>query len=331
MADTEMQYGRVPGVEKPISRIVQGIIQVPMGDAEKDEKGMALLDAAFEAGINAVDTAYIYGGGNADRFLGKWINSRGIRDKVVVLAKGAHPNGDRKRVTPFDIASELHDTLARMKTDYVDLYVLHRDDTDVPVGPIVDELNRWVREGKIKAFGGSNWTVARLEEANNYAKETGQVPFAVSSPNFSLADQLKEPWGGCVTISGPSRQAERDWYAREKTPLFTWSSMAGGFMSGRIRRDNTAEFTTYLDKLAVECYASEENFQRVDRAKEIADKKGLSMPQIALAYVFNYPLDIYALVGSANADEIAQNVRALNTKLTEKEMAYLDLKADSPE
>lgn len=328
MSDNNMQYGQVPGVEKPISRIVQGIIQVPRGDEEKDAKGFSLLDAAFEAGINTVDTAHIYG--NADKFLGQWMSSRGIRDKVVVLAKGAHHNGDRKRVTEYDIAADLHDTLARMKTDYIDLYVLHRDDPEYPVEAIVDELNKRVREGKIKAFGGSNWTVARLQEANEYAKKSGQVGFAVSSPNFSLADQLKEPWAGCVTISGPSREEERTWYATQKMPLFTWSSMAGGFMSGRITRDNTGEFTG-LDKLAVDCYASEENFTRVDRAKELADKKGLSMPQIALAYVFNYPLDIFALVGSASADEIAQNVAALNTRLTEQEMSYLDLKADSPE
>lgn len=326
MAD-EMKYGRVPGVEKPISRIVQGIIQVPRGDEEKEAKGFALLDAALEAGINTIDTAHVYG--PADAFLGRWIASRGVREKVVVLAKGAHHNDVRRRVTPYDIGADLHDTLARMKTDYVDLYVLHRDDADYPVEPIVDALNQYVREGKIKAFGGSNWTTARLQAANEYAAKSGQIPFAVSSPNFSLADQKQEPWAGCVTISGPGRESERQWYAAHKMPLFTWSSMAGGFMSGRITRENQGEFTEYLDKLAVQCYAADDNFQRLDRAKEIADRHGLTLPQVALAYVFNYPLDIYALVGSATPEEIRANVTALNTKLTEQEMAYLDLRADS--
>ncbi|MBC8104372.1 MAG: aldo/keto reductase [Cytophagales bacterium] len=319
-----MKYGEVPGIEKPISRIVQGIIQVPRGDTEKDEKGFALLDAALEAGINTIDTAHVYG--PADVFLGRWITSRGIRDKVVVLAKGAHHNDFRKRVTPYDIGADLHDTLARMKTDYIDLYVLHRDDPDYPVEPIVDALNQFTREGKIKAFGGSNWTTDRLVAANEYAKQSGQIPFAVSSPNFSLADQKQEPWQGCVSISGPGKEAERQWYVTNKLPLFTWSSMAGGFMSGRITRDNLAEFTGGLDKLAVDCYAAEDNFERLDRAKAVADRHGLSLPQIALAYVLHYPLDIYALVGSATAEEIKANVVALNTDLTEAEMAYLDLR-----
>lgn len=323
---TGMQYGQVDGVTKKISRIVQGTIQINTGD---DAIGFPQMDSAWEAGINAFDTAYIYGGGANDRFLGRWIKARGVENEVVVLAKGAHHNDVRRKVTPFDIAADLHDTLARMKTDYVDLYVLHRDDPTVPVEPIVDALNHWKKEGKIGAFGGSNWTTERLEAANAYAKASGQTPFAVSSPNFSLADQKKEPWEGCVTISGPSHASEREWYAAHKMPLFTWSSMAGGFLSGRITPENQGEFTGYFDKLAVECYASPDNFERLDRAKSLAEAKGLTMPQIALAYVLHYPLDIYALVGSANAEEIAANIGALNTPLTEQEMAYLDLRADT--
>ena len=317
-----MKYGTIVGLEKPVSRIVQGSIQV---DVKNDEIGFAQMDAAFAQGINAVDTAYIYGGGANDRFIGRWMRERDNRDKVVVLAKGNHPS-DRDKVTPFDIAHDLHEILARMKTDYVDLYVLHRDDLSVPVKPLIDELNKWHKEGKIRAFGGSNWTPARLQEANDYAKANGLVPFACSSPNFSLAEQHKEPWGGCVTITGPKNQAARDWYAKENMPLFTWSSMAGGFMSGRITRENKETFDDYFNKLAVECYASEENFTRLDRAKEMGEKKGLTLPQIALAYVLNYPLNIFPLVGSATIEELNANVEAANTVLTETEMAYLDLR-----
>lgn len=320
----EMKYGSVPGVSKPVSRIVQGIIQVNSGD---EAKGFAQLDAALEAGITAIDTAHVYG--DKDAFLGKWIASRGVRDKVVVLAKGAHHNNVRKRVTPFDIEADLHDTLARMKTDYVDLYVLHRDDPEYPVEPIVDVLNKYQKAGKIGAFGGSNWTTERVAQANEYAQKSGQTPFAVSSPNFSLADQVREPWAGCVTISGPKNEEARHWYGEHKTPLFTWSSMAGGFWSGRITRETKDSFNEGLYKLAVECYASEDNFKRLDRAQELANAKGLTVPQVALAYVFNYPLDIYALVGAEKPEEITANIVALNTTLTPQEMAYLDLRADS--
>jgi len=324
-----MEYGNVPGIDKPISRLVQGTVQIPTDDFEK---GAAFADAVFEAGINAFDTAYIYGG--KDAFLGKWMASRGNRDKVVILAKGAHHNEHRHRVTPYDIGSDLHDTLARMKTDYVDLYVLHRDDPNYPVEPIVDALNQYVREGKIKAFGGSNWTVERFNAANEYAKASGQIPFAVSSPNFSLAEQVEEPWANCVTISGPENDTAKEYYAAHNTPLFTWSSMAGGFWSGLFERDALKKYEedgNYFEKLVLKCYAYPQNFDRLDRVKEIGAKRGLSVPQVALSWLLSNPLNIFALVGAASAEEIAANIAASEIKLTPQEVAYLDLRADSPE
>jgi len=323
-----MKYGQVAGIEKPISRLVQGMVQVPRGSDAQDAAGLALLDAALAAGITTFDTAQVYG---KDAFLGRWIASRGVREQVAIIAKGAHHNEVRKRVTPFDIASDLHDTLAHMKTPYIDIFVLHRDDPEYPVEPIVDALNAHIREGKIRAFGASNWSTTRLQAANDYAAASGQAPFALSSPQFSLADQKVEPWPGCISITGASREAERRWYAEHHVPVFAWSSMAGGFLSGRFVPGNELTFTDYFDQVAVQCYASPDNYERVNRAREIAERHGLTMPQIALAYVFNYPLDIYALVGSATPEEVAANVVALNTGLTAQEMAYLDLHTDTPD
>jgi aryl-alcohol dehydrogenase-like predicted oxidoreductase len=257
------------------------------------------------------------------------MNSRGIRDKVVVLAKGAHPS-IRNKVTPFDIQHDLHETLARMKTDYVDLYVLHRDDPDVAVEPIVDVLNQLVQEGKIRAFGGSNWTVERLREANEYAAKSGQIPFLCSSPNFSLADQIQEPWGGCITISGPAHEDDRKWYEENQMAIFSWSSMAGGFWSGRYTREGMDTYNEGQDKLVRDCYCSEENFIRLDRAKELGEQKGLTVAQVSLAFIFNTPLNIFPLVGAATIEELDANIAAVNTTVTPQEMAYLDLKADSP-
>jgi aryl-alcohol dehydrogenase-like predicted oxidoreductase len=321
----QMKYGTLPGIAKPVSRLVQGIIQVNRSD---EAVGFAQLDSAFAAGINCIDTAYIYG--NSDEFLGRWIRTREIRDNIVVLAKGAH-DGIRKKVTPFDIQHDLHETLARMKLESVDLYVLHRDDENVAVEPIVDVLNLLQKEGKIHAFGGSNWSAERLKKANDYAEASGQTPFAVSSPNFSLADPVQVPWGGCVTISGDKFEADRDWYKANQMPIFSWSSMAGGFLSGRYNREGVEGYTEGQDKLVKDCYCSEANFTRLDRVAELATKKGLSVPQIALAYLFNYPMNVFALVGAQNQTEMDSNVAALNTALTEKEMLYLDLKSDTAE
>jgi aryl-alcohol dehydrogenase-like predicted oxidoreductase len=319
----QMKYGSIAGIAKPVSRLVQGIIQVNRND---EAIGFAQLDSAFAAGVNCIDTAYIYG---TDAFLGKWVRERGVRDDVVILAKGAH-DSIRKKVTPFDIQHDLHETLAKMQLDYVDLYVLHRDDENVEVGPIVDVLNLLVKQGKIGAFGGSNWSTARLQAANEYAEQTGQIPFTSSSPNFSLADPIRVPWGGCLTISGDQYEADRAWYKANQMPIFSWSSMAGGFWSGRFNREGVETYTEGQANLVRECYCSDANFTRLDRVKELADAKGLTIPQIALAYIFNYPMNVFALVGAQNQEEVDTNVAALNTDLTEQELLYLDLKADSP-
>jgi aryl-alcohol dehydrogenase-like predicted oxidoreductase len=320
-----MQYATIPGIDKPISRLVQGTIMV---NSKELEKSMALLDEFFELGCTTFDTAHVYGNGDNERTVGRWINERGLRDKVVILGKGAHHNQDRKRVTPFDITADLFDSLARFKTDYIDLYVLHRDDPTVPVGPIVEVLNEHLQAGRIHAFGGSNWSHDRIQEANEYAKAHDLAPFAVSSPNFSLAEQVKEPWAGCISISGPQQRAAQAWYEQTQIPLFVWSSLAGGFFSGRFNRDNLDTFESYLDKLCVQSYCYEDNFKRLDRARELAEEKGLTIPQIALAYVLNQPLNIFALVGCQNGTEFRANVEAMEVRLTPDELAWLDLRVD---
>lgn len=315
-----MQYGKVTGIDKPISRLVQGTIMITSNDLRGS---FALLDAVFEAGCTTFDTAHVYGNGDSERTLGKWIRERGLREKIVIITKGAHPNADRKRVTPFDITSDLYDSLTRLQTDTIDLYLLHRDDPAVPVGPIVEVLNEHHKAGRINAFGGSNWSHERIRDANAYAAEHNLTPFAASSPNFSLADQIQPPWAGCLTISGAQGKSARDWYGQQNMPLFPWSSLAGGFFSGRFRRDNLDSFEKPLDKLCVTSYCNEANFQRLDRVQELGAKKSLSIPQVAMAYVMSQPLNIFALVGCQTPQEFAANLAASGLKLSADELAWL--------
>jgi len=252
---------------------------------------------------------------------------RGNRDSAVVITKGAHHNADRKRVTDFDIKADLHDSLARLGTDYVDLYFLHRDDPDVPAGEIVEWLNELHEQGKIRAFGGSNWTCERVCEANDYALARGLVPFTASSPHFSLAVQVDNPWGpGCTTLTGDGQAEARKWYRKTNMPVFAYSSLARGLLSGRITRENYKETA---DGACQTAYCHECNFQRLDRARELAAEKGVNVPQIAVAYVLNYPLNLFALVGAASRDEIRQLVEAAALKLTREEMAWLNLERQS--
>lgn len=232
-------------------------------------------------------------------------------------------------MTPFDIASDLYDSLARLKTDTIDLYLLHRDDPDTSVEPIIDALNEHQQAGRIGAFGASNWSHHRIEEANTYARANGLEPFVASSPQFSLAEPLNEPWPLCLSISGPAGAKARMWYRQTQMPLLIWSPLASGFFSGRFQRDNLHEFgEREWDAVVVRTYASEANFQRLDRAGILAEEKGLTAAQVALAYVMNQPMNVFVEIGPRRGENFKSSGETSEVQLTPQEMDWLDLKTD---
>jgi aryl-alcohol dehydrogenase-like predicted oxidoreductase len=323
-----MRYGEIPGVNKPVARVIQGSTMIG-GDLD-EEQSFALLDQVYELGCNTIDTAHVYTGGNSERILGRWIQARGLREEIVIITKGAAHSQDRRRMTPFDIASDLQDSLARLKTDTIDLYLLHRDDPDVPFEPIVDALNEHLQAGRIRAFGASNWSHQRIEAANAYAQANELQPFVASSPQYSLAESLDEPWPLCISISGSEGASAREWYQNTQMPVLAWSAVASGFFSGRFRRDNLHLFgEREWDEVAVRTYASEANFQRFDRASSLASEKGLTPAQVALAYVMNQPMNLFVMVGPHSGEKFKANIDASEVQLTPEEMAWLDLKTDS--
>lgn len=323
-----MRYANVQFVEKPVSRLVLGTMIVRMEDLERS---MQLLDEAFELGCTTLDTAHVYGGGNSERAIGQWMKARKNREKMVIISKGCHHNVDRKRVTPFDLLADLHDSLTRLQTDYIDIYMLHRDNPEVPVGPIVEALNEQLEAGRIRAFGGSNWRHERLQEANDYASAHGLQPFVASSPHYSLAEQVNDPWGpGCVALSGPKESAAREWYKANRMPIFAYSSLARGFFSGRISRTAREQAGKILDAAALRAYCHDTNFDRLDRVEKLAEQKGMTVPQIAMAYIMNQPLNVFALVGAQNGGELQAAVEACELPLTAEETAWLDLRATQP-
>ncbi len=322
-----MKYGRVEGIDKPVSRLVQGTLTVSTDDLEAS---IGLLDGIRALGCNSFDTAPVYGNGKAERALGAWMERRGNRSDVFILSKGGHPNADRdRRVTVFDVASDLFDSLARLRTDYIDLYLLHRDDPAVPVGPLVEALNEHMSEGRIHAFGGSNWSVNRIREANRYARNHGLMPFVASSPNFSLAVRVKEVWEGCLSISGPRGAGERAWYRESQMPVFSWSSLAQGFFSGLLTRENIAGMAKETTHGCVQVYGYEENFTRLERATELAGERGKTVAQIALAYLFNQPLNVFTVSGCRSVEEGRLNREAMDIRLTPDELDWLDLRQGS--
>lgn len=316
-----MNFGKIRGSDKEIRRILQGTIML---DSDRQNECNSLLDGLYAAGCNGFDSGHNYGGGKAERALGNWMAASGNRDDVFILTKGCHYNADRNRVTPFDLSSDLHDSLKRLRSDYIDLYLLHRDDTSVPVGPIVDRLNQHQEEGKILAYGGSNWSPHRIEKANAYAQSNGKAPFVASSPNFSLAPQVVNPYRDSLTISGPQGEQARSYYSETQMPLFTWSSLAQGFMTGMFRRDNLDSFTDHFHRITISSYCNEENFQRLDRAEALGQRLDLTVSQIATAYVLNYPLNIFALIGCRTNGEWNDNLEAMDVKLSQEALNWLE-------
>lgn len=323
-----MLYGEIRGVRRPVARIIQG--GTMFGSDLDANESFALLDQVYELGCNTIDTAHVYAGGNSERIIGRWMKERGLREKIVLITKGGAHSVDRRRLTPFDIASDLHDSLARLKTEYIDLYLLHRDDTNMPVEPIIDTLNEHLQAGRLLAFGVSNWSHQRIEEANAYASANGLVPFVASSPQFGLADSAAEPWPLCLSISGTSGSDAREWYSQTKMPVLVWSPLASGFFSGKFRRDNLHLFgEREWDEVAIRTYATEANFQRFDRASTLAEAKGVTTAQIALAYVMNQPMNLFAVVGPHSVEKFKANVEASEIQLTQEELDWLDLRAET--
>lgn len=309
-----MKYHVFEALGRPVSRLVLGSMVCTTEDLDAT---FALLDAWREAGGNAIDTAHIYQGGASERAIGEWMQARGCREEMVIVTKGAHPNADRKRVTPEDITCDLRDSLARLKTDVIDLYLLHRDDPDIPVGPIVEILNEHLGAGRIRAFGASNWTPERIEEANAYAASRGLRGFSASSPHLSLAVPAEPIWPGCVDARD---ERSRRWYERTRMPLFAWSAQARGFFSG-LHAPGRVE-----DELIARCYATPDNWERLRRARALGKRKGFSAIQVALAWVLHQPFPVYALVGPRNIAELRSCVAALDLELTAEELRWLDLR-----
>ena len=171
--------------------------------------------------------------------------------------------------------------------------------------------------------------LARFEQANDYAEKHGLQPFTVVSPNFGLAEQVQDPWGGgCMSISGPENEADRRFYAQRHIPVFAYSSLGRGLFSGRVRSDDPEGAARFMDAPALKGYACPDNFERLRRCEIMAESKGVTVPQIAMAWLFNQrSLDVYALVSTSHRANMHANVEAAALELTDDECRWLNLES----
>jgi len=303
---------RIDGLDQPISQLILGC-----DNRDTIAEGAIVWDAWIEAGGNAFDTGFVYGGGRHEQVLGDWIKSRGVADQINVIGKGAHT----PYCTPRAIGTQLDISLTRLGLGSVPIYIMHRDNPDVPVGEFIDALNALHKAGKIGIFGGSNWSVARFTEANDYAQRHGLQPMRILNNNLSLAVMEKPVWAGCIT----SNSSETLRFLRDSSTVhLSWSATARGYFLPDTLRNRLP-----TDIGPETCFGSPANAERRGRAEALAAELGVSAHNIATAWVLGQSFPSFALIGPRSPGEIFSTMPGAALKLSANDLAWLNLERDS--
>ena len=319
-----MQYDSIDGLDKKISKLIMGNDnQIYFDEAAK------LWDHWIEVGGNAFDNAHIYGQGSMEKLLGDWHRKRDNLKDLVIIAKGAHtPNCDPKSIT-----SQLTESLDRLQTETADIYIMHRDNTEIPVDEFIDVLNEEKNKGRIKIFGGSNWTLSRFKEANNWAEENNKVKFSVLNNNLALCKMIKPLWDGCISSND---QEILTYLESTKTAHLSWSSQGRGYflpddITQQIEEKITKDESSWRQpgehsSGPLSCFDSEDNRERKSRAIDLAKKLNTDSQNIAGAWPLNLDFPSFALIGPRIISEIDSSLKNLDLELTREQVNWLNLK-----
>ena len=315
-----MENLKMKNMNKPISRLIYGTAISRMMNGED---AFAILDAVYAAGITTFDTARSYM--DSEISLGNWIKERRIRENVNIITKGCNPDQTGIQFSRESLRQELNESLKCLQTESVDLYCLHRDDPKTAAGVFIEVLNEFQDQGKINAFGASNWTYIRMEEANEYAYKHNLNGFCFGSPAFSLAEMIGDPWGGSVHISGPSNQPARNWFIQNGIPVFAYSSFARGFFSGKYKTYMKEDISTILPSYVKEEYYYPGNIERLRRAEQLAEEKHITVGQINLAWILAQKLYVCPILSPSTPEHLAENLKGMEIILTHEQCRWLNL------
>eukprot|EP00658_Telonema_sp_P-2_P068042 TRINITY_DN5698_c0_g1_i3.p1 TRINITY_DN5698_c0_g1~~TRINITY_DN5698_c0_g1_i3.p1 ORF type:complete len:532 (-),score=153.55 TRINITY_DN5698_c0_g1_i3:33-1628(-) len=331
-ASTTMPLSYIQGVEhKPVSRIVFGTLNL-----HKSAAPFALLDSVYASGCNAFDCAAIYGDGECEKILGNWIKANKINtDDLFLVTKGGC--GDESTEWSPSLQREtleghIRSSLDRLQVPTVDLYMLHRDDPALLISEIVDTVNMFISSGLCKTWGVSNWDLDRIDAAISYANKNNLTPPVCDSLQFSLAVPHRSVWPGTISMDDERNK----WYTVSKgISVFAWESLAKGFMTGSWgdrdqleKRDGEMlggeRDAAWRQKNLEDAYLIPRNFDRRDRAVEMAQAKSVNPGQIAISYVLAKQPQAFVLIGTSNPDHWAANVEAASIKLSPEEVLWLE-------
>lgn len=305
-----MIYKRIPDTELSPSAICLGTAQFGTGINQEDSCQM--LDAFIDMGGNFIDTAHVYADwipgekSVSEKTIGKWIKARGNRERIIIATKGAHPelnNMTVQRLSKQEIAKDLDESLKYLQVDYIDLYWLHRDDPNRPVGEILDTLNEHVKEGKIRYFGCSNWQAARIFEAMDYASKHNVKGFVADQMMWSMAVPNYDRIEDKTLVAMDKEMME----LHKKTGLtaIPYSSQAKGFFS-KLADQGVESLNDDIKNI----YYNTVNMKRFEIAKRLALEISRSITEIALAYLTSQSFPVIPIVGCRTVQQLKESMKA---------------------
>lgn len=298
-----------------------------LGSSVDQAGSYALLDACLDHGCNFFDSAKIYADWLPDvprsvseKTIGEWIKARNNRSRLILATKGAHPHLNSMtvgRCSPQEIIADLEASLKSLQVDCIDLYWLHRDEITRPVGEIVETLNDQVKAGKIRAFGGSNWGVPRLEEARQYAEQHHLITFCAVQNLWNLAVIDAAAVGDPTLVIVDD--ALRQYHQKTGLAAVPFSSQANGLFSKMMARIHANP-----GSLLQGMYRSPANLQRLEKAQVLMTKTGLSITQVVLGYLLSMPFPVFPIIGSHTLDQLADSLSAGDIQLSFEQIKFLE-------
>ena len=318
-----MKYDLIKGLDKKISKLIMG------NDNQTDfDQASKLWDHWIEVGGNAFDNAHIYGGGSMETLLGKWHRKRNNLDEIVIIAKGAHtPN-----CNPKSLSKQLTESLDRLQTDCADIYIMHRDNLDIPVDEFIDVLNQEKQKGRIKIFGGSNWTLDRFKNGNKWAISKNKEPLSILNNNLALCKMINPLWSGCISSND---NEILDYLEKTNVAHLSWSSQGRGYflpdeltkkIEEQITKSESWRQPGEHSSGPLSCFDSEENRERKNRANSLGKTMNTTGQNIAGAWPLSLKFPSFALIGPRNIEEINSSLNNLNINLSDDEVKWLNLK-----